>query len=1034
MLKTLKNNNMKYFLLPLLFLCTISLNAQFKKVDKQPNIVVQKSDKTIETKLYGNKTSNQETIESSTYHSIDESFLTALSSGLKPGIKNELGLPTYIEGRLTNSSINRGNSVDLAFEYLSLAAPLMKVDDVMNSFKLVIVDNDDLGMTHVKMQQLHKNIPIFGAEIIIHGENNVFDFLNGTYYSSLADFDVVPVLSEEQGNEVCYKDLKDITVYDKEMQSVFGDLSTKNTLVIYPKNGEFHLAYHITTYKNLVERWEYFIEAKTGNIIHKHESICKFHNHKHDSKTTCTQDAIVVLDGKATASSKDLFDITRTINTYDVAGKFYLIDGSRDIFATNPNKMPNDPNGVIWTIDAFDTSPQKSNFNYDHLTSTNNVWNNKTGVSAHYNGGKAFEYFRISHNRKSINGSGGNIVSLINVADDDGSSMGNAYWNGTAMFYGNGDNFFLPLARGLDVAGHEMSHGVIQNTANLIYEDEPGALNESFADVFGVLIDRDDWKIGEDVVKVGAFPSGALRDMSNPHNGAATNDFNRGWQPKHYSERFKGQEDNGGVHINSGIPNHAFFLFATAVGKDKAEKVYYRALSTYLTKSSKFIDCRVAVVKATTDLYGTTEINAAKKAFDDVGIQGEQGGSYEVDVNVNPGQEFVLVTSSSNTGLFLYTITGTLIGTVSNKGVGSKPSVSDDGSEIVFVGTDKKLHYVFLDWTQSQIVPQEQILGSSPVWRNVVISKDGLKIAAVTQDNVNEIIVFHFGSTTTQNTFTLFNPTFSEGVSTGDVNFADAMEFDINGEYVMYDAENEINSNTSGSIQYWDISFIKVWNNKSNSFSIGKIDKLFSSLPENVSVGNPTFSKNSPYIMAFDYIDENGDVDILGANTETGNLGTIYQNNTLGYPNYSSKDNKLVFDNDGTSTTNTAVLNLKTNKIEATTNPSLFISGKKWAVWFSNGKRVLSSSEDKNILKNEIIKLVQNPITDRLNLRLLSTVGQSIEISIKNMFGQVVYNNKNERVSDNAVSILTNDWPEGAYVLSVQYNNEIHSLKVIKVK
>ena len=82
-----------------------------------------------------------------------------------------------------------------------------------------------------------------------------------------------------------------------------------------------------------------------------------------------------------------------------------------------------------------------------------------------------------------------------------------------------------------------MTHGVIQSTANLEYQGESGALNESFADVFGTMIDRDDWKIGEDVVKTSFFPSGALRDLENPHNGAPTNNFDKGWQPRHYNER-----------------------------------------------------------------------------------------------------------------------------------------------------------------------------------------------------------------------------------------------------------------------------------------------------------------------------------------------------------------------------------------------------------------------------------------------------------------------------------------------------------------
>lgn len=93
-----------------------------------------------------------------------------------------------------------------------------------------------------------------------------------------------------------------------------------------------------------------------------------------------------------------------------------------------------------------------------------------------------------------------------------------------------------------------MTHGVVQNTANLEYQGESGALNESFADVFGVLIDRDDWLIGEDVVKPAAFPSGALRSMQDPHNGASTNDFNRGWQPKNILKDSKDLKTMGSTH------------------------------------------------------------------------------------------------------------------------------------------------------------------------------------------------------------------------------------------------------------------------------------------------------------------------------------------------------------------------------------------------------------------------------------------------------------------------------------------------------
>ena len=122
------------------------------------------------------------------------------------------------------------------------------------------------------------------------------------------------------------------------------------------------------------------------------------------------------------------------------------------------------------------------------------------------NRAKAYLYFSNLHSRNSINGAGGNIISLVNVSDEAGQSMGNAFWNGQAMFYGNGDAAFTPLAAGLDVAGHEMSHGVVQSTANLAYQGESGAMNEAFADIFGSMIDRDDWKVGEDIANPSVFP------------------------------------------------------------------------------------------------------------------------------------------------------------------------------------------------------------------------------------------------------------------------------------------------------------------------------------------------------------------------------------------------------------------------------------------------------------------------------------------------------------------------------------------------
>jgi Zn-dependent metalloprotease len=1025
----------KVILIAFLSLCTMTVQAQFKKVTFDPTVKIKKENILLnDVKRSIQETSNNKHDISLEFRPMNGGNLAAIKTGLKPGILNDRNVPAYIEGALKNVGSRGMTTEALALEYLHNAAPIMKINDPTNEFNVLSTHNDELGMTHVKLQQKIKNVAVYGAQIIIHGTYQTFDFLNGSYYPTIEMSTVTPSFSEDVALQHCMSDLGEIKKYDYEKDPVFKDLKTTNELVIYPHEGSFYLAYHISTYKNLVERWEYFIDAHSGQVINKFQSICKFHNHKHGAGESCSHAETLLLDGKATATALDLFNVNRQINTYQVGNKYYLIDGSRDIFSSSAAQLPNDPEGVIWTIDAFNTSPQNDNFSYDHVTSSNNTWNNKAGVSAHYNGGKAFEYFRNIHNRQSINGSGGNIVSLINVADEDGNSMGNAFWNGAAMFYGNGDVAFQPLARGLDVAGHEMTHGVIQSTANLEYEGESGALNESFADVFGAMIDRDDWKIGEDVVKTSFFPSGALRDLENPHNGASTNNFDKGWQPRHYNERYQGTEDNGGVHINSGIPNFAFFKFATAVGKDKAEKVFYRALSTYLTKSSKFVDCRVAVIKATTDLYGTTEINAAKKAFDEVGILGTDGGDYEVDNQTNPGQEFVLTTGGNNDGLFIYNTSGQSLGQISTNTVLSKPSISDNGSEIVFVGDDNKLYYIYIDWSKNPATFEESAIGSDPIWRNTIISKDGSKIAALTTEENNEIIVFHFGASTTRNDFELYNPTYTQGVSTGDVNYADAMEFDITGEYIMYDAENELKSNTSGSITYWDISFIKVWNNASNSFSLGTVEKLYASLPNEVSIGNPTFSKNSPYIIAFDYIDENGDVSVLGGNIETGDVGLIFENNALGYPNFSSKDDRIVFDNEGSTSFNLGIVNLQANKIEPTTAPAtIFTTNKRWAVWFSNGQRSLSSSEDIINPASQNLSLLSNPVSNLLQVQIKNLDNTKVDFQIIDISGKVYLNENHQIIGPNdIIDISVASLPSGTYFLKADNKREIQTLKFTK--
>jgi len=747
-----------------------------------------------------------------------------------------------------------------------------------------------------------------------------------------------------------------------------------------------------------------------------------------------------LLDGATTTNDQDLLGQNRTVNAYQVGTNFFMVDASRSgMYQPGQSQMPNEPVGVIWTIDAQNTSPQLNDFNVVHCTNTNNNWK-ALEVSAHFNAGRAYEYFLNTYGRNSINGTGGNIISIINVTDENDGNMDNAFWSQTAMYYGNGNVAFTALAKGLDVAGHEMSHGVIQNTANLEYLSQSGALNESYADVFGSLIDRDDWRMGEDVVNLSFFPSGALRDLSNPHNGG-NNPNDNGWQPAHMNEYQNLPEtpdgDNGGVHVNSGIPNRAYFLFANAIGKEKAEKVYYKALSDYLVKSSQFIDQRLAVEKAATDLFGanSAEVTAARSAFDQVGIGAGNGDDHQDDIDTNNGADFILATDESESDLYFVPPTNP------NQFVKmdvpapiSRPSFTDDGVSCVYVDNENNLIVINFNWANGLDYTAFYIENNPQgIWRNVVVSKDGTKIAFTTSNLRNEIDVFDFENEV-ENLFTLFNPTTGVGIESGDVLFPDAMEWDYTGEYLMYDALNRIESSFGNGIEFWDISFINAWDQSGDHFGTGLIDKLYSGLPENISIGNPSFSKNSPYIITFDfaedYYDNFGDLQtdywVIAANIEDGNANNIFHNTTVGYPSYSRLDDKILFTYDDNGNLLLGTIDIQgSNKILPVAGTDVvLITGAQKGVWFNVGLRDFTATSD---LVQMDFTIYPQPAGEFINVAMDQQSGQAGQYEITDMSGKIMASGE---VLHGRVDIQS--LPAGAYLFELRIDDKVGRKMMIK--
>jgi Zn-dependent metalloprotease len=278
--------------------------------------------------------------------------------------------------------------------------------------------------------------------------------------------------------------------------------------------------------------------------------------------------------------------------------------------------------------------------------------------AAHDNAGIVHDFYKQVLGRNSVDGTGMQLQSIAHYGKD----FNNAYWDGNRMTYGDGDGTtFSPFPQSLDVVAHEISHGLTERTAGLNYENQPGALNESVSDVFGELVEQwarnketfktpegakqANWMIGEGIFTPGT-DGDALRSLKAP--GTAYPDDP---QPAHMKDYKNMSDDNGGVHVNSGIPNKAAYEVAMKLGGEKTAKIWYKALTDYLKPTSTFKDAANATVSAARDLFTDgSEMKAVRDAWKAVGNTPRQLKA-PVAAPPQPGIAPVRVTSTRNPGV-----------------------------------------------------------------------------------------------------------------------------------------------------------------------------------------------------------------------------------------------------------------------------------------------------------------------------------------------------------------------------------------------
>ena len=944
---------------------------------------------------------------------------------------SESGTPRLIEMKKLVSAnqvkvLSEVEKKNTAAGFLLENKSILKISDPQNELVLKETKADDLNFTNLRYSQYYRGIEVWGREFIIHfdASGNLVS-ANGAIEPTPAKIkDVVESVSSFNAIETAKKNINQvspITPIPDGMENILdykGPVAKK--VIWFDEKKNPYLTWVVEVRSGLSQDWFYFIDAHTGNILNSYNAVC--------------------YDGITTASGKDLNGVTRTFGAYQVGANYFMIDASQPMFNAAQSKVPDDPVGAIVGLDLRNKDFNNSSSIY-YSTSSNNQWNDPAAISAHYNGIVTYKYFLNTHKRNSVDDKGMTIYSIVHVTDQS-KPMENAFWSGKVMCYGDGGSYFTPLAGGLDVAAHEMTHGITQFSANLEYQGQSGALNESMSDAFGALVDTLNWKIGEQIIKdLNTFPSGAMRDMIDPHNGGTKGSAT--WQPAKMSEFLNTTEDNGGVHSNSGIPNRAFYLVAKSLTRAKAAKIWYRALTIYLTRTSQFIDARIATVKSATDLYGesSAEVASVKNAWDTVEVL-DGNATPNAPTSTLSGSEYILVTNTDPADPNSIYMAKTIVNTaadffaLSKTPVLNKPAVSDVSGVILFIDKSNNLRLLSANPNN----PQESVLDNSGVWESAAIGP-GLNSMALTSKYIDTTIYYFDFTKNISKEFKIATKTF-DAVDKKTALYADALSFDPTGRYILFDAYNEIKNANGDKISFWNINILDV--------QTGNMDVIFPPLAEGLSVGNPAFSKTVQTRFTFDYIDsKNNQAYVMAADFNTGDVGTVAGPlSVIGYPSYSIDDKMIIYHTsqvyNGVDHHTLEQMPLKANFIEGTGNKQLYLIDANYPIWFVIGTRTDVDDQAENIPSSlELSQNYPNPFNPEttINYTIPSNVnGEMVNVTLKvyDVLGREVATLVDEYKQPGnyncKLKIENGELPSGVYFYRLQSGSYSETKKLVLMK
>ncbi|MFH1413169.1 MAG: M4 family metallopeptidase, partial [bacterium] len=508
-------------------------------------------------------------------------------------------VPDFIRMTDLNIDWQSDNYRERTYQFLEEYRELYKINpdsDVREELKVIEEEQDDMGMTHITLQQEHQGVPVYAGKLKFHFRaNGTISSINGTYLPDISQINPEPAISQNQAVEIAKNQIKQkLDLNDED----FEKLDLKNSaieLLIY-NNGLFskhkestYLTWKVSIYsEKMALNQLFYINAHDGSIINNLNNIFEARDREVYVMSSC-------------------WNFPGTL-TYDESG----------------------------LIDVYD---DQAELVYDYS-------------------GYVYDYYQSKFTRDSYNGGGGTLESITHYSEMTMfwpfcSDYENASWDPNLRLIRYGDNYIT-----LDVAGHETTHAVIQYTAELQYQNESGALNESYADIFGEFLEEYAPNFSIDWLHRAGHQDGANRSLINPP------DYN---QPDHTDDQCDENNDycgylndNGGVHTNSGIPNKVAYLIAVGgnhnniqvngIGITAAENFYYNTLSIYLIEDSDFEGAYRNTMTACLDFhegdpitYPMSHCESVFQAFRAVGINTD-ASFLEVNIEASPPDGYAPLT------------------------------------------------------------------------------------------------------------------------------------------------------------------------------------------------------------------------------------------------------------------------------------------------------------------------------------------------------------------------------------------------------